>query len=51
MEGCALGIPSVALSQAGDEETRENYRLVARAKCMARTCSGNCWMRAGPTAP
>ena len=23
MEGCALGIPSVALSQAGDEETRE----------------------------
>ncbi len=24
MEGCALGIPSVALSQAGDEETREN---------------------------
>jgi 5'-nucleotidase len=24
MEGCALGIPSVALSQAGDEATREN---------------------------
>ena len=24
MEGCALGIPSVALSQAGDEETRDN---------------------------
>jgi 5'-nucleotidase len=24
MEGCALGIPSVAMSQAGDEETREN---------------------------
>lgn len=24
MEGCALGIPSLALSQAGDEETREN---------------------------
>ena len=24
MEGCALGIPSVALSQAGDEESREN---------------------------
>ncbi|HXS06339.1 MAG TPA: 5'/3'-nucleotidase SurE, partial [Rhizomicrobium sp.] len=23
MEGCALGIPSVAMSQAGDEETRE----------------------------
>ena len=23
MEGCALGIPSVALSQAGDEESRE----------------------------
>jgi 5'-nucleotidase len=23
MEGCALGIPSIALSQAGDEETRE----------------------------
>src|SRR6185437_11462139 len=24
MEGCALGIPSVALSQAGNEETRED---------------------------
>jgi 5'/3'-nucleotidase SurE len=24
MEGCALGIPSVALSQAGDEESREH---------------------------
>ena len=24
MEGCALGIPSLALSQAGDEETRED---------------------------
>ena len=33
MEGCALGIPSVALSQAGDEESRETS-TGRRAKCM-----------------
>ena len=37
MEGCALGIPSIALSQAGDEADRAKRSTGRRARRMAPT--------------